>query len=87
MYKDEDVEVSVDYVNGMPFIHCNAQRMRYKKFQSVWGVVLTTLRMQGHSTVFCCIAEGDDKLYRFITLFGMTEAMRAGGQILFAKEL
>lgn len=87
MYKDEEVEVRVQYYNGMPFIHCEATSIHYKKFLQIWKNVQNTLKQEGHSTVFSCIPEGNDKLYKFQTLFGMTEVVRSDGQILFSKEL
>lgn len=87
MYSDEQLTVRVQYYQGMPFIHCNATSIHYKKFLKIWNSIQEDLKMQGHSTVFSCIPEGDDKLYKFQTLFGMTEAVRSDGQILFSKEL
>ena len=87
MYKDAELEVVVHMYKGMPFIHCKATSIHYKKFVKVWDTIQQQLREQGHSTVFSCIPEGDSKLYKFQTLFGMTEAVRSEGQILFSKEL
>lgn len=86
-YTDHDVSVMVQFVQGMPFIHCQARVMRYKKFEKIWEQVCSRLKNEGHYTVFSCIVDGDEKVYKFQTLFGMEEKYRSNGQILFAKEL
>jgi hypothetical protein len=86
-YQDEDVVLNVDFVFGMPFIHCQAKRMRYKKFKEQWTLIQNILKDEGHYNIFSCIPEGDTKLYKFQEMFGMVELARENGQILFTKEL
>lgn len=49
-------------------------------------IVTGTLKALGHKRVSVLIPEGDDKLYRFQVMFGLTEVKRSGGHILLEKE-
>lgn len=86
MYKDNDIDVKVEFLGDIPFIHCTVFNMKRRKFQRLWSDILTTLKDEGYPVAFSCIPEGDDKLYRFQMIFGMKEVLRSNGQILLARE-
>lgn len=85
-YSSPNVTLKVASYQGMPFVHCKVKKMAYKEIRALWEELQEDLKEE-HPVVFSCIPEGDKKLYRFQEMFGMTEAVRDNGQILFFKEL
>ena len=59
----------------------------YKQCKIIWKDILKFLKEEGYPRIVTCIPEGDDKLYKFQTKFGMKELKRNEGLILFVQEI
>lgn len=93
MYKDllitNDYEVFVEEKEGLPFIHCTVYNWTpsvYKRLKKDWEQAVKSLDSDTVSAVFSAIKEGDKNSLKFQKLFGMKEASRENGVVLFYRE-
>lgn len=85
---DERATLKLEFHLGLAFVHLVLKRpmqgMRDAKV--IFPQIKSWLKRMGHDVVYVIIPQGDDKLYRFGTLFGFREKQRRRGQILMIQE-
>jgi len=80
--------LEAEVVDEIVFIHLEIREWtpsKYKKMKYYWQVVLLSLKNKGIDDIYTVIPDGDDKLYKFQTMFGFKEYSRQGGTILFNR--
>lgn len=89
VYDDERGKFSIEFNRGLPFLHFSVrlpmQAMRDAK--RLFPQVLAWLRSVGHHVVCVLIPEGDEKLYRFVHIFGFREIKRIRGHVQLFRRI
>jgi len=86
----KEYEVRAEIINELLFLHCTVYEWSpsiYKKLKKDWQVTLSKLSKYGYVTVFSVVNESDTLTIKFNKMFGMKEATRENGKVLFSQEI
>lgn len=85
---DELGTLRLEFNRGMVFLHVTLRKpmAAMRAIRDRFPTLKEMLRNMGYKQVHVIIPEGDEKLYRFETMFGFRELRRARGHILMRQE-
>lgn len=93
LYEDEDILIMAETHEAHPnevFVHCDVHSWsvpKYRKFLTVWSVVLDELADKGCRRVNSIIPKNDIKTRRFQTMFGLTPIQEVKDYVRYALEV